>query len=568
MPTHLGRDCGVSVSVLSASAEAPSAFRGAFRVDPLARSLYAEGAGIARALPAAVAVPVDVEDLALLVRWARAGGYGLIPRGSGSGMAGGAVGTGVIVDLSRFTAIGEVDVDALTIRVGTGALRNQVDAAARGRGLSFPVNPSSGAFCTIGGMIAANAAGSRTLRYGATRGWVRGVRCVFEDGSEAWVHRALPLPVHVPAIARLLAVLETWRAHGDRASLRHIGVSKESSGYGLASALEPDGHLVDLLVGSEGTLALFLEADLALTRAPAFTASVLAAFPSLERATSCAVEARDNGASACELLDRTFLDVAGSDAPTGISQSAEAVLLFEVEGDDAQEVQVAVERIARQSQRAGAFDVVTAIDKDGEHRLWALRHAASPILSRMAPRVRSMQFIEDGCVPPEHFPTYVLGVRAALSKHDTPGVIFGHAGDAHAHVNPLVDVTRSGWRDRVRGLFDDVSSLTARLGGTLAGEHGDGRLRAPQMTRMWSASARAAFTETKRAADPHGVLNRGCKVVTERDLEGDAAIGVIKYDPEAAPIDPRARVALDDIERSRAWHRFRLAMVESGPPTP
>ncbi len=557
MRAHLGRDCGVSVSTLS-TIEAPSAFRGIFRVDLLARSLYAEGAGIARSLPEAVAVPADVEDLTVLVRWARAGGHPLIPRGSGSGMAGGAVGTGVVVDLSRFAAIGDVDAEAMTVRVGTGSLRNQVDAAARGRGLTFPVNPSSGAFCTIGGMIAANAAGSRTLRYGATRRWVRGVRCVFEDGSDAWVHRALPLPMHVPAVARLVAVLDAWRARDDGASLRHVGVRKESSGYALACALEPEGHLVDLLVGSEGTLAIFVEADLSLTRAPASTASLLAAFPSLEHATSCAIQARDDGASACELLDRTFLDVAESDAPTGISPSAEAVLLFEVEGDDEQAVRAAVAQIAQQCSRAGAFDVATGFDHESEHRLWALRHAASPILSRLAPRVRSMQFIEDGCVPPDHFPAYVRGVRAALSKYETPGVIFGHAGDAHAHVNPLVDVMRSGWRDRVRGLFDDVTTLSARLGGTLAGEHGDGRLRAPKMIQLWDAIARAAFSDTKQAADPEGILNPGCKMATG----ADAAMGAIKYDPEAVPIDARARVALDDIERARAWHRFRLATVE------
>jgi len=538
---------------------APSAFRGVFRVDVLARSLYAEAAGIARQLPAAVAVPADAEDLAGLVRWAREVRVGLIPRGSGSGMAGGAVGGDVMVDLSRFAVIGAVDAEAMTIRVGTGALRNQVDTAARTHGLTFPVNPSSGAFCTIGGMIAANAAGSRTLRYGATRRWVRGLRCVFEDGSDAWVHRAWPLPMHVPAVARLVALVDAWRARDDgealRRDLRHDGVRKESSGYGLASALESQGHLLDILVGSEGTLALFVEADLALAPVPACTASLLAAFPSLERATSCAVDARDHGASACELLDRTFLDVAESDAPTGVSKGVEAVLLYEVEGRDALEVQSAVERIAQQCLRAGAIDMTTAIDGESERRLWALRHAASPILSRMAPRVRSMQFIEDGCVPPDQFPAYIRGVRAALSRYDTPGVIFGHAGDAHAHVNPLVDVTRGDWTQRVRGLFDEVTSLTARLGGTLAGEHGDGRLRAPQMTHMWGATARAAFGDVKRAADPLGVLNRGCKIA----IDADAAIGAIKYDPEAAPLDPRARVALDEIERARAWHRFRLA---------
>ena len=501
-----------------------------------------------------LAVPADALDLAALVRWARDAGYGLIPRGSGSGMAGGAVGPDVMVDLSRFASISDVDKQTKTVRVGTGALRNQVDAAARAIGLTFPVNPSSGAFCTIGGMIAANAAGSRTLRYGAMRAWVRGVRCVFEDGSDAWVHRDVPLPIHVPAVRRLVGIVDAWRERDDHHALHHAGVRKESSGYGLATALEAAGHLVDLLVGSEGTLAFFVEAELALVPAPKHTASLLAAFPSLERATSCAVTAREHGASACELLDRTFLDIAKSEAPTGVALAAEAVLLFEVEGFDVLEVTDALQRISEQCLRDGANSVVSAIDQEGERRLWALRHAASPILSRMAPRVRSMQFIEDGCVPADQFAAYVRGVRAALAKHETAGVIFGHAGDAHAHVNPLVDVTRHGWKDRVHGLFSDVLSLTSRLGGTMAGEHGDGRLRAPHMAATWDATALSAFAAIKYAADPLGILNRGCKITSEID----ASLPTIKYDPSAIPLDGRARLALDTIERARAWHHFRL----------
>jgi FAD/FMN-containing dehydrogenase len=537
--------------------EQPDEFRGAFRTDLLARALYAEGAGIARCLPLGVAVPADSADTGALVRWAKATGTALIPRGSGSGMAAGAVGPGVVVDLSRFTHIGPVDVAARRIRVGAGALRGDINRAALAHGLRFPVDPSSGPFCTIGGMVAANAAGARTLRFGATRPWVLGIRCVFDDGQEAWIHRETPLPTHLPAVARLDRAVREISSTMSPAHLRHAGVRKESSGYGISSALATGGHLVDLLVGSEGTLALFTEVELALIPVAGATATVLATFASLEAATACAVEAADAGATACELLDRTFLDVAEQGGPTGIPADAEAVLLMEVEGADQHAANAQLDQVLLSCRRNGSMVTHKATDLDTEHRLWELRHAASPILSRLAPRLRSMQFIEDGCVPPAHFPAYVRGVRAALAKADTTGVIFGHAGDAHAHVNPLVDTTQPGWRDRVHGLLDAVCELTAALGGTLAGEHGDGRLRAPLLDRVWSLEARAAFAHIKDAGDPSGILNLGCKVARP----GDEAIGTLRHDPEAPPLPAEARAVLDDIERRRDWARFRLGAI-------
>lgn len=545
-------------SAHDAHVSVPSGFGGIFRTDLPARAMYAEGAGIARCVPVGVTVPQDANDVAVLVRWARAAGHTVVPRGSGSGMAAGAVGPGVIVDVSRFSHIGPVDVASRRIRVGVGALRGAVDAAARAVGLRFPVDPSSGAFCTIGGMAATNAAGARTLRYGATRAWVTGLRCVVDNGADVWIRRDAPLPLHVPAIARLTSTLDALRTHATMASLTHAGVRKESSGYAIAAALSPAGHLIDLLIGSEGTLAVFLEVELALTTVAGATATVMSTYASLDHAIACAVDTSSMGASACELLDRTFLDVAASDGPTGVPHGADAVLLSEVEGVDAAEAAHNAERLAALCRRHRATNVSTAMDDAAEHRLWALRHAASPILSRLAPRVRSMQFIEDGCVPPDRFAEYVRGVRATLSRFDMPGVIFGHAGDAHAHVNPLVDVTRSDWRARVHGALADVCALTARLGGTLAGEHGDGRLRAPLLHHVWPVEARAAFANIKAAADPAGVFNAGCKV----SQQGDEAIEIIRHDPAAPPLDPRARAALDVIERDRAWHRFRLDALE------
>jgi FAD/FMN-containing dehydrogenase len=536
----------------------PVAFRGVLRDDMLARELYSEGAGIARTLPAAVAVPTDAADVATIVSWARRVGHHLMARGSGSGMAAGAIGPGIALDLSRMNAIGDVNASSRRVVCSPGALRGAIAQAAGAVGLRFPVDPSSGAFCTIGGMTAANASGARSLRYGPTRTWVTGIECVFDDGSVAWIRRDAPLPVHVPAVARLVSTLALMRAtnHREPPSMRytHAGVLKESSGYAIGQALSASGHLLDLLVGSEGTLAVFTQVELRLTDAVAATASLLARFHSLESATECALLAREAGAAACELLDRTFLDVAASKGRTGVPTGAEAVLMAEVEGNDAGDAAAHAEALAVVFRRRGARDVVVATGVEAQRELWELRHAASPILASLAPRLRSMQFIEDGCVPPTQLPAYVRGVRRALEKAEFPGVIFGHAGDAHVHVNPLVDVTRTDWRDRVRGALLDVCELTGALGGTLSGEHGDGRLRAPLLPHVWDVEARAAFANIKEAGDPAGVFNTGCKVAAPTDeFRAD-----LRHDPSARPLSHEARQILDRIEATRRWDAFRL----------
>jgi hypothetical protein len=161
----------------------------------------------------------------------------------------------------------------------------------------------------------------------------------------------------------------------------------------------------------------------------------------------------------------------------------------------------------------------------------------------------------------------VRGVRAALERHGLRGVILGHAGDAHAHVNPLVDVRLPDWRERATALLDDVVALTARLGGTLAGEHGDGRLRTPLLERVWPAETLELFAMVKRAFDPSAIFNPGVKVPLARQH----ALGAIKYDPALPPLPPAARIALDVVERDRAYSTPRLALLEaeeSMPPTP
>ncbi len=526
-----------------------------------------------RITPAAVAIPRDADDLQALCVWASTHQLHLIARGSGSSMSGAAVGPGVVVDLHRLRAAPAVREEWARLTCGAATTRAAADAAARHHGLRFPVDPSSGAFATLGGMAATNAAGARTMAFGAMRSWVRGLECVFADGSRAWIHRDRPLPSlpRVRAFAQAATELQMRSAQQQPRQVR-----KDSSGYGVHS-FASSGSLVDLLVGSEGTLAFFASLELDLLPLPAATATVLGSWPSLDAAVDGTRIAREAGAVACELLDASFLRIAARGRSLPVPDDSAAVLLVELEGDADTGLSARAAALDRAWRRVGASDVLVGLDPESEESLWALRHAASPILARL-PHLRSMQVIEDGCVPLDRFAEYIRGVDAALNAHQLQGVMFGHAGDAHLHVNALVDVREAQWRSRIRGLFESVVALTASLGGTMAGEHGDGRLRSPVMDQFWSAESLDVFDEIKSIFDPDGLLNPGVKCVgrsgegrTEGRTGGigsgerrnalDAVFEHIKYDPADPLPQHRAREVLDEVERTRGYDGCRLELL-------
>jgi len=475
-------------------------------------------------------------------------------------MAGGAVGPGIILDLSRMNALGKIDRERSSVSAQPGVICRSVDDLARQAGLRFPVDPSSAAFCTVGGMISTNAAGPHSLKFGAMRRWVSSLDCVFADGSRATIGRGKTTPSNAcieEFVRRAPAIREKW----SQASADHARLRKDSSGYALARYFET-GDLIDLLVGSEGTLAVIVGAELVLAPVAKRTTSFLATFSSLESASQGAEAARNAGASACEMLDRTFLDLAAS-APESTDDSrararrSAAILLIEMEDEKTAIGDAGAAALEQALKAAGADSVDVALTAASEKEVWDLRHAASPILSRLK-NVISMQFIEDGVVPPERLPDYVRGVREALARRGIQGVIFGHAGDAHVHVNPLIDVTLPSWRASMAALLDDVVGLTARLGGSLTGEHGDGRLRTPLMDRVWTEAAMAAFKEVKSCFDPAGTLNPGVKV----PLTGETALAAIKYDPSLPSLPAGVRETLDDLVARRGYSDFRLSLLD------
>ena len=540
----------------------PPEYRGILRTDLDARAVYSESAGVGRILPTAVAVPADAEDVVTLVRWAAEHTIPLTPRGSASSMANGALGAGVIVDLGRLTTCGPVDVANRRVIVGPAVTRDHVEGLVNAASLTFPVDPSSSAFATIGGMCATNAAGARSVKHGAVRAWVQGLDCIFSNGSRAWIRRGQRVKGISP-IDRFRYDAAPRIRELPATALRQVGVRKQSSGYGLAEWRDSD-DIVDLIIGSEGTLAIIVGVELALAPLPTARAGLLAGFPDLEGAAAAAVRLAALGASAVELLDRSFLEIAASaddPLPVPLPLGLEAVLIVEVEATSEGMADLKLRDLIGWCEAGGAVHIEIGTDAETERRIWKLRHAASPILNKLAPQLQSMQLVEDGAVPPARFAEYVRGVRQALKVARLRGVIFGHAGDAHAHVNALVDMRESDWRLRIEQLVRDITALVASLGGTLAAEHGDGRLRAPLLAKVWPAATIAAFAVTKRAFDPKGILNPGV-IVPE---PGATALADVKYDPDLPPLPQTARDALDLVVREKAWDRHRLDLIGDAP---
>jgi len=531
----------------------PPGFRGVFRTDLRARAAYAEGAGIYRIVPAAVAVPSTVDDLAVLVRWARAERMPLIPRGAGSAVSGSSVGEGILLDLTRLEPQPlSVDRAGLIARTGAAVTHAALAAAAGRAGLRLPPDPSSSPWATLGGMVATNAAGPRSLRHGSVRRWVRALHMVTADGDVAELRRGVR-PTGDGAITRFLSeAAPTIAEAGDLVWERFPKTRKNASGYAL-DAYVSSGDLLDLMIGSEGTLGIITEIEWALAAVPARRAALRVDLDTLASLADVILRLHPLDPSAIELIDRTFLDVL---PPEERSEGIRAVLLIEFEGEDedvlTQTVHDARRRVAPLVER-----VTTATSGAAADRLWAVRHGASPILAGLPEHRRSLQVVEDGCVPLPRLAEYLDGVSAVARAHGLECVIFGHAGDGHLHVNVLPDVRQPGWELTVASLFDEISELVIRLGGTPSGEHGDGRLRAGLLSRIYGTEIVELFRRIKRAFDPRGILNPG--VILPDRWE---PLSQLKAGAEAAVLPEDIADGLRNIERTAGYARSRLALAD------
>jgi FAD/FMN-containing dehydrogenase len=473
-------------------------------------------------------------------------------------MGGGNVGEGIVVDLTAMTER-ECAVDAIerTVITSAGVTLDEIERAAAPFALRLPPDPSSSRWATVGGVFSTNASGPRTLRYGSMRRWALGATVITADDERLVLRRGEAASGKV-ATRFESVVAPAIRAMAPLIRERFPQTRKNSSGYALDAWLN-SGDLLDLFIGAEGTLGVVTEVTWRLDPIPPFRSGLKVEIAALERIAEVIAALTATGPSVCELLDRTFLDVVRSGA-TGAAVSvpdADAVLLLEYEEESAAALEAAVGRGVNAAQSAGAR-AIRPKDAEEEAAIWTLRHAASPILARLPLTQRSMQVVEDGCVPVKGLAEYLQLLRDAAAARDLPIVLFGHAGDGHVHANLLPDTTRPGWTDSVASLLEEVSAGVIALGGTPSGEHGDGRLRAGLMERIYGREIVELFRLVKSCFDPLGILNPGVILPAVPD---ESPLSRLKVGDGAAPIPDDIAAGLRQIEREGGYATPRLDLA-------
>ena len=499
-------------------------------------------------MPRAVCLPADVDDVIALVRWAAGAAVPLVPRGAGSAMPGDNVGDGVVVDLTALEGPPPaVSADSRRAWMTAGASLGALEQVASREGLRLPPDPSSWRWATAGGVVSTNAAGARSVRYGPARSWVHAVEMVTSAGEFVRLTRdpATPLASPPPAPPRAF----DWPR-----------VRKNSFGYAV-DAYTRSGNPLDLVIGSEGTLGILTSVEWRLDPVPPFRAGVRILLDSYRELPGLVAQLLALRVSALELLDRTFLEVARAGDPGMPLPEAEVVLLLEFEAESEAALRGAVESGVRLA-RPVALGVDAGVSSAGADRIWRLRHAASPILAGLPPERRSLQVIEDGCVPVEQLADYVAAVRAAAERAMVPVVLFGHAGDGNLHVNALPDVTRRGWKRKLEALYEEVTAAVLRLGGVPSGEHGAGRLRAGLLERVYGREVIEYFHEVKQHFDPLGILNPGVILPS-----GEAPLSRLKVGSGATRLPRDIEVGLREIERTGGYATPRLTLADRQHPS-
>ncbi|GAB4251246.1 MAG: FAD-binding and (Fe-S)-binding domain-containing protein [Thermoleophilia bacterium] len=518
--------------------------------DAITRHLYATDGGLYQIEPLGVVSPRHAEDVAKLVAYCTDRGVPLVPRGSGSGLAGAAVGAGLMVDFTRYmNRILEVAPDGSWARVQPGLVMGVLNAHVKRYGTFFAPNPSSENYCSLGGMIANNSSGGRSVAYGGTKDHVLALEVVLHGGERLRVgsveHGSAELAaltsgesLGARAFARLLPLLAEKRQAIAAALPR---VVKNCSGYRVETVLgeaAPAGwkmagqaanagsaglvHPHKIFVGSEGTLGLVTEATLNLVPLPGRRAIGMAYFPTVFAAGEAVFPLLELRPTSLEIMDANFLNfVRKSNAKIDAMLPADVDTALLVEFEAADDAELQEKLTALESLLSGsALAVKRALDPVEQKQLWAVRQSGVPLLQKLPGPRRIVEFIEDVTVHPEVLPTYIDTLAKILRSHGVQGIIYGHAGDGNIHTRPLLDVKDRGDLRTMHAIMEEVMAVVQDLRGTPSGEHGDGLVRSGWVRRFYGDEVYGVFQTIKEAFDPTGILNPGKKVPSPADAGG------------------------------------------------
>jgi FAD/FMN-containing dehydrogenase/Fe-S oxidoreductase len=522
---------------------------GEVRFDKVSRALYSTDASVYQIEPAGVLVPRSREDVIRAVHICRKHGCSITMRGGGTSQAGQAIGEGLQIDTSKYlNRLIEVNAAERWARIEPGIVLDELNATLRQHGLRFAPDISTASRATVGGMMANNSSGARSVIYGKTIDHVLEQHVVLSDGSV--VHFRERKPSELDALCALNTlegachreVRRLADIHAREIASRYPRVLRRVGGYNLDAFVNRDApfNLTKLIVGSEGTLGIVVEAKVALVPLPKAKAVMAIQFHDLLDALEAAPAILAHHPSAIEVMDRYILDNTKQSPAldrkrrTFIDGDPAALLCVEMYADVAAELPPRFDALERDLSARNLGDrYFRAMDAATQATIWSLREAALGLSMATKDAAKSLSFVEDTAVAPERLREYIRRFLELIAKHRTHAGIYAHASVGCLHVRPVINLKTAEGIRTFETLAGDVADLVLEFGGALSGEHGDGLVRSPFMEKMFGPELYQAFRDIKRTFDSDGLFNPG-KIVDAPPLTANLRYGT-SYQP-ATPL--------------------------------
>ena len=496
-----------------------------------ARHYFATDASIFTMTPTLVVYPRSEADVRKVARftWQLAERNRVVPitaRGAGTDLSGAAIGSGILMAFpAHLNRILEFDSKTGVAVVEPGINYGKLQQTLQTHGRFLPPFPASIEYSTIGGAVANNASGEMSVKYGSTRDYVKALRVVLANGeaittgrlNKRELDKKLGMTTFEGEIYRSLdALLEENKQLLE--TLKR-NVTKSSAGYDLIDIRHKDESfdLTPLFVGSQGTLGLITEITLRTEPHNPETTLMAAAFDDLGKLQAAAAElhAEHDRPSAMELVDSNLLTFVNSVSPAQLKDvltTPYPKFLLLVEYDDSGRVQKKSAHKGEKILKKHASHVQVVTDLDDQEALWRIRHASATVINHTEGRARALPLIEDGAVPLDKMEEFLNGIYGILMRNHLQAAVWGHAGDANFHVQPYLDVAQLGDRQIAFRIMDEYYKLVTGLGGTLSGQHGDGRLRGAYLPKMYGEEGYGLLEKVKKIFDPYGTMNPGVKI--------------------------------------------------------
>ncbi|MEX0660389.1 MAG: FAD-linked oxidase C-terminal domain-containing protein [Balneolaceae bacterium] len=516
--------------------------------DSLTRQLYATDASLYEELPEGVSFPKTRDDIQQLVTQSKTEGFSITPRSAGTSLAGQATGNGVIMDVSRFmTEIVHIDSEKQIAHVQPGVIRDTLNREAAQYGLQFGPDTATTNRCMIGGMIGNNSCGSFSIKHKTTREHIIEVDAVLSDGSAVTFgslsNGELKAKKKLDTLEGNIyrGMMDLLMEHKEQilASFPHPEITRRNTGYALdrlceMSPITPNGrpfNLAELLCGSEGTLAMTSSAKVNLVPLPKAKTLVIPQFKSIHEAMLATVEIVKWNPAAVELVDDIILNATKGNIEQSknrffLDGEPKCILIVQFEGDDLTELEQTAAGLATKLQNLNfGYSHPFLSDEDEMRRVWDLRKAGLGLLMGLGRDNPSPTFVEDTAVRVEDLPEYIQEFQAILDSHNTSCVFYAHASVGELHLRPVVDTTTHEGIQTMKEIASEVANLVKKYRGSLSGEHGDGRARAPYIETVLGKEMMPLLLQVKELWDPEYRFNPG-KILDPKPIDTD-----LRYSP-------------------------------------